>query len=116
MTRAVLAAASRVHASLGNEQPVRVYKDAISSEFRKHSIVFQRNLEISDQSICGILACMHRADFLCYDNLMVELVGDTNITAKDVSEASRRLHKSGLHRALLLCLGSNVMQYEKLIR
>lgn len=115
MAGAVLAAARKVHERYGNGMLRRVYKDAITSEFQEQQISFLTNLEIPDPSMYGVLACMHRADFLCYNSLLVELITNARITSEDVRLTMKRLHNAGLKRALLVCLGSEELQYKKLL-
>ena len=102
MAGAVVAAARTVHERLGNGMLPRLYKDAISSELKEQRIAFVRNLEISDPGMYGAGACMHRADFLCYDNLVVELTTAARITTEDIQAAMKSLQNSGLNRALLV--------------
>ena len=115
MSRAVVAAVRKVHERLGSGMLPRVYKDAISSEFEEQQIAFLRDHEIPDPSMYGVLACMYRADFLCYDSLLVELIIAARITAEDIRLTMKRLHNAGLKRALLVCLGSEELQYQKLL-
>lgn len=116
MAGAVVAAARKVHERLGNGMLPRVYKDAIGAEFEVQQIAFLRNLEIPDPSMYGVLRCMHRVDFLCYDSLLVELITAARITAKDIRMMMKRLQITGLNRALLVVLGSEEMQFKKLLR
>ena len=116
MAGAVVAAARKVHDQLGNGMLPRVYQDAISSEFEMQQISFERNHEIPDPSMYGVMACMHRADFLCYNSLLVELTTAARITAEDVRLTLHRLQNAGLRRALLVCLGGEQLQYKKLLR
>ena len=115
MAGAVVAAARKVHERLGNGMLPRVYQDAISTEFEAQQISYERNHEIPDPSMYGVMTCMHRADFLCYNNLLVELTTDARISAEDVRLTMERLHNAGLHRAVLVCLGSDELQYQKVV-
>ena len=115
MAGAVVAAARKVHERLGNGMLPRVYKDAISYEFEVQQISFHRDHEIPDPSMYGVMACMHRADFLCYNSLLVELTTAARITAEDVRTTMKRLRNAGLRRAVLVCLGGEQLQYKKVL-
>ena len=115
MAGSVVAVARKVHEKLGNGMLPRVYQDAISWEFEMQRISFQRNYEIPDPSMYGVMACMYRADFLCYDNLLVDLTTAARITAEDVRATMKRLQNAGLKRAVLVCLGGEQLQYRKVL-
>jgi GxxExxY protein len=112
---ALVSAARKVHDRLENGRLPRAYQDASSTEFEAQQISYERNHEIPDPSMYGVMTCMHRADFLCYNNLLVELTTDARISAEDVRLTIKRLNNAGLHRAVLVCLGSDELQYQKVL-
>ena len=62
-----------VHQELGNGFLERVYQDALELEFQERGIPYEREKNIQVMYKGKTLGEPYRADFVCYDKIIVEL-------------------------------------------
>lgn len=72
-TFAIIGAAIEVHCQLGNGFLEAVYQEALGIEFESRSIAFRREAELPISYKDRRLHCSYRADFVCFDEVIVEL-------------------------------------------
>jgi GxxExxY protein len=72
-TYAIIGAAMEVHSVLGNGFLEAVYQDALEQELSSRKIVFTREQPIPVRYKGKQLTTPYRADFICYENIIVEL-------------------------------------------
>ncbi len=70
---AIIGAAQEVHAILGNGFLEAVYQEALGLEFRQRGIPYKKEKELRTEYKGQVLAKKYQADFVCYENLTVEL-------------------------------------------
>jgi len=61
------------------------------------------------------LACSYRADFVCFESVMVELKASNQLTGADEAQLINELKATGLHRGLLLNFGAPSLEYKRLV-
>ncbi len=61
------------------------------------------------------LACSYRADFVCYDDIIVETKALDKIAGAERAQTLNYLKATGFHRALILNFGAVSLQYERLV-
>lgn len=78
----ITGAAMYVYNTLGPGFLEAVYQEALAIEFSKRGIPFQREKELKIYYDGHELKQTYRADFVCYDNIIVEIkaVGDLDNT------------------------------------
>ncbi len=81
-THAIIGAAMEVHRQLGSGFLEAVYQDALEIEFRVRSIPFRREVELPVHYKGQRLSCSYRADFVCYDQIIVELKALRSLVSK----------------------------------
>jgi len=113
-TYAIIGAAMAVHSELGPGFLEEVYHEAFAIELSIHNIPFQHEAEIAIIYKGTPLRKAYRADFICYEDIIVELKALSEITGKEKAQVINYLKASDLDRGLLLNFGTNSLQYIRL--
>ena len=113
-TYAIIGAAMAVHRELGPGFLEEVYHEALAIEFSQQDIPFLPEvlLAITYKSIP--MRKTYRADFICCENIIVELKALPEITGKEKAQVINYLRATNFDRGLLLNFGSKSLQYERL--
>ena len=105
-TFAVIGAAMDVYYRLGCGFAEPVYQEALGLEFRLRSIPFvpQKKLHIRYKDF--VLEKFYRADFVCFDKVIVEIKAQTALIAVDWSQLLNYMKASEFRVGLLFNFGS----------
>ena len=114
-THAIIGAAMEVHRVLGHGFLENVYQEALAVEFTNRSIPFGREVPLPVMYKGMSLPCAYRADFLCFDEVVVELKALTTLGPNEQAQVLNYLKASGINRGLLLNFGSQSLQYKRLV-
>ena len=104
-----------VHKELGNGFLEGVYQDALEIEFVARGIQFQREHPIPVMYKDKRLGTPYRADFLCFESVIVELKAIKILTAIEDAQVIHYLKATGQHRAILLNFGTQRLEYKRLV-
>lgn len=104
-----------VHNELGNAFLEPVYQEALMFEFQKQNIPYLREhrLEIFYKEI--LLEKKYYADFLCYNQIIVELKATSALTDVHIAQAMNYLSALKIRMALLVNFGSTRLQWKRVI-
>jgi GxxExxY protein len=114
-TYAVIGAAMDVHKHLGHGFLEAVYQEALSLEFAARGIPFQREVSLPVKYKGHILKCSYRADFICFETVILELKALAQLTGADNAQTINALKATGLERALLINFGAPSLEYKRLV-
>jgi len=104
-----------VHHQLGHGFLEAVYQEALAIEFANRGIPFQREVPLPIFYKGVRLQCGYRADFLCFDEVVVELKAIGQLTGVDEAQAINELKATKLNRALLINFGAPSLEYKRLV-
>lgn len=104
-----------VHKILGKGHSEVVYKDALEYEFKMNSIPFERekSYEITYKDI--ILPRKYIADFIVYDEIILEAKAISQLTNSDIKQTLNYLASSKNKLGLLVNFGEDSLKYKRII-
>ena len=114
-TYQIIGAAMAVHTELGCGFLERVYKAALRVEFETRGIVFAKEVLMPIEYKTRILPLDYKVDFLCFQEILVEVKASDSIHDQHVAQVINYLKASRLKRALLLNFGAMSLQHKRLV-
>ena len=115
-SHAIIGAAMEVHRELGFGFLEAVYQCALALEFQERGIPFRPEVPLPVRYKGKLLTCGYRADFICYENFLVETKAISELTRADDAQLINEHKATGLQRGLLLNFGSASLQFKRLVR
>lgn len=91
-----------VHSEPGCGFLEAVYQEALEIEFQARNIPYRREVELPIFYRKDRLKTCYKADFLCYDSIIVELKALSNISGTEEAQVINYLKASRKNKALLL--------------
>lgn len=114
-TQAIIGAAMKVHRELGCGFLEQVYQCAFAVELEKQGIPFEREAELPVHYSGVKLECYYRIDFICYEDVLVELKALNQLTGVEDSQVINYLKASSMKRALLINFGSKSLEFKRFV-
>lgn len=114
-TFAIIGAAMEVHRELGRGFLELVYQTALSLEFQERGIPFKAEVALPVRYKGKRLTCAYRADFVCFEEVIVETKAILKLTGADEAQLINELKATGLHRGLLLNFGASSLEHKRLV-
>lgn len=112
-TYAIIGAGMEVHRELGHGFLEAVYQEAMAVEMTARKIPFQREVPLQVYYKGQKLATGYRADFVCYENVLVELKAISQLTSVDEAQVINEMKATGMQRALLMNFGAPSLEYKR---
>lgn len=104
-----------VHNNLGAGFLEIVYRDALEYEFRRAGILYEREKEYEVNYKNTILPHKFYADFVVFDQVILEVKGKSAIADEDVAQALNYLKVSGNRLALIVNFGEIKLNYRRIV-
>ena len=114
-TYAIIGAAMAVHSELGNGFLERVYHEALAIELTEREIPFEQEKSIEVKYKGQLLKCGYNADFICYENVIVEMKALDALSDAHRAQTINYLKATSITRALLINFGAKRLEYERLV-
>ena len=111
---AVIGAAIEVFNELGSGFNEIVYHLALAKEFKSRKIPYTSEHPLPVSYKKEVIAT-YRADFICFDGLLLEIKALTRVGNLETAQVLNYLKASGLRRALLLNFGSPSLQHKRIV-
>ena len=115
-SHAIIGAAMEVHRELGRGFLELVYQTALALEFQDRRIPFKAEVALPVRYKGKLLTCGYRADFVCFEDFLVELKAIAKLTTADDAQLLNELKATGYERGLLLNFGSRSLEVKRLVR
>ena len=114
-TYSIIGAAMAVHSRLGPAFLEAVYQEAMEIELGLCEIPFIREVSIDIQYRNQILNTQYRADFICFENVIVELKAVSKLVDIHQSQVINYLNATGYKKSLLINFGSKSLEYKRIL-
>jgi GxxExxY protein len=112
---AIVGACMKVHRALGPGFLEAVYEEVIEKEFIVQNIPYKRQVKL-DLYYEGVQLKKHyRADFICYDNIIVELKAVTQIPSVFYAQLQNYLKCTNMELGMLINFGTPSLTYKRII-
>lgn len=110
----IIGAAMEVHKVLGCGFVEVVYLEALEEEFKKRNIPYEREKELKINYKDKLLSKTFRADFICYDNIILELKAVHEFTDDHYAQIYSYLKASNMPLGILINFGKANLDYYRL--
>jgi GxxExxY protein len=114
-TYSVIGAAMEVHRELGRGFLEAAYCEALAVEFNERGIPYKPQVALTIRYKGRTLDCCYRADFICFDNVIVEIKALGQLTGVERAQLINYLKATGYRVGLLLNFGADSLQYERIV-
>jgi len=104
-----------VHSVLGSGFLEAVYQEALAVKFESRAIPHRKEVQIPIFYRGRCLNTLYRADFVCFDSVIVELKSVYRLTAIEEAQVINYLRATKFQLGLLLNFGTRSLQYERLV-
>ncbi len=112
---AIVGACMKVHRALGPGFLEAVYEEVLEKEFIIQNIPFKKQVQL-DLYYEGVKLKKHyRADFVCYDSIIVELKAVAHIPSVFYAQLQNYLKCTNMELGLLINFGTPSLTYKRII-
>ncbi len=111
----IIGASMEVHRELGPGFLEAVYQEALEIEFQQRSISYEREKPLNIYYKGIKLNKTYSADFLCFNNVIVELKALSQLTGDHESQLINYLKATKLRVGVLINFGAESLEHKRMI-
>lgn len=112
---AIVGACMKVHRTLGAGFLEAVYEEALEREFQNLKIPFKRQVKLDLYYGNQKLTKQYRADFICYDEIIVEIKAVSLIPTAFYAQLQNYLKCTNIELGMLINFGTSSLTYKRMI-
>lgn len=112
---AIIGACMKVHRTLGAGFLEAVYEEALEREFQNLKIPFKRQVKLDLYYGNQKLTKQYRADFICYDEIIVEIKAVSLIPTAFYAQLQNYLKCTNIELGMLINFGTSSLTYKRMI-
>lgn len=112
---AIIGAAMEVHSEMGSGFLEPVYHESMAIELGLRDIPFRHEVELGVRYKGRQLNCGYRADFICFERIIVELKVLPRLTSKEIAQTINYLKASSYHIGLLINFGGSSLEFKRIV-
>ena len=112
---AIIGACMKVHRTLGAGFLEAVYEEALEREFQNLKIPFKRQVKLDLYYGNQKLTKQYRADFICYDKIIVEIKAVAQIPNAFYAQLQNYLKCTNIELGMLINFGTSSLTYKRMI-
>ncbi len=105
----------KVHRSLGAGFLEAVYEEALEKEFQTQNIPFKRQLKLELYYDNQKLKKQYRADFVCYDVIILEIKAVQQLPVAFYAQLKNYLKCTNMELGMLINFGTPSLFYKRII-
>jgi GxxExxY protein len=114
-TYAIIGAAMEVHKTLGRGVLEAVYQEAMALEMASRKIPFKSQVDLPVVYKGAKLATCYRADFICYNSVLVELKAVRALSPVEEAQIINYLKATGLPKGLLINFYGHSLEHKRFV-
>jgi GxxExxY protein len=111
----IIGAAMEVHRELGNGFLEAVYQAALAIEFTERVIPFRAEVELPVYYKGRRLSCGYRADFVCFESVLVETKAISALTSVNQAQLLNQLKATKHRRGILVNFGALSLEHKRMV-
>jgi len=111
----IIGACMKVHRTLGAGFLEAVYEEALEKEFRDQKIPFERQVKLDVYYADVKLKKQYRADFVCYDSIIIEIKAVVQIPTVFYSQSQNYLKCTRKELGMIINFGTSSLTYKRII-
>lgn len=112
-TYEIIGAAMEVHRELGDGFLEAVYQAALVIEFTRRRIPFRTEVELPIEYKGMRLSCGYRGDFVCFDNVVVEI--KATLVPPDQAQLLNQLKATKYRCGILINFGASSLESKRMV-
>ena len=112
----IIGAAYKVHQELGSGFLETVYQEALGIMFDEMGIPFEKEKELPVSFRGKLLEKTFRADFVCYNKIIVELKAVSSLGPEHEAQVINYLKATGYKVGLLINFAERTLKHKRLVR
>ena len=112
-TYEIIGAAMEAHRELGDGFLEAVYQAALVIEFTRRRIPFRTEVELPIEYKATRLSCGYRGDFVCFDNVVVEI--KATLVPPDQAQLLNQLKATKYRCGILINFGASSLESKRMV-
>ena len=112
----IIGACMKVHNELGCGFLEAVYHEALAIELKTQNIPFTQKQQLNISYRGQTLNKCYEADFICYNEIIVEIKATSGLTSTDEAQVINYLKATNKKLGLLVNFGGESLEHKRLVR